>query len=107
MSSERVCDDCGDPIPDEYGKFDNDAPIYTDDGVYHLGCHHEMMEEVISQSDEMKELDDTRCEAIGPFGLECSRTENHDDAHTSYRKVEGQMYHIEWFKCNAIGEPVE
>lgn len=50
MSNED-CFVCGDPIPDEYGKWDDDAPVYADDGVYHKGCEDEVFEEVICEAD--------------------------------------------------------
>jgi len=40
------CEVCGDPIPDEYDKWDSDAPVYADDYVYHKGCEDGVIDEV-------------------------------------------------------------
>lgn len=43
----KECFVCNEEIPDEYGKFDPEAPVYMDDGrVYHLKCEDGFFEEV-------------------------------------------------------------
>ena len=44
----KLCDVCDGTIPDEYTKWDPQAPVYTDDGVYHLGCEDDVFAEVFS-----------------------------------------------------------
>ena len=44
-----TCVVCGDPIPDEYDKFDDEAPVYADNYVYHLGCEDAIFEEVFAE----------------------------------------------------------
>jgi hypothetical protein len=44
MPSECIV--CGETVPDEAAKFDPQAPVYSDDGVYHLGCESELFDEV-------------------------------------------------------------
>jgi len=41
------CVVCGEPIPDEYGKHDEMAPVYADGYVYHLGCEDGVFDEVL------------------------------------------------------------
>lgn len=43
-----TCDVCGDPIPEEYDKFDPAAPVYGPgaDDVCHLNCEDARFEEV-------------------------------------------------------------
>jgi len=45
------------------------------------------------------------CLADGPNGLTCTRHDDDHDTHVAYLKVNGQLQHVEWFACNAIGEP--
>lgn len=44
------CRVCGEPIPDEYGKFDPKAPVYGPEAgdVHHLGCEDDLFDEVYS-----------------------------------------------------------
>jgi hypothetical protein len=45
-----MSDECavwGESIPDKYGKFDPNAPVYADDYVYHKGCEGEVFDGVI------------------------------------------------------------
>ena len=48
MSDTDTCRVCGDPIPDDYGKFDDAAPVYGPGAgdVHHLGCEDALFEEV-------------------------------------------------------------
>lgn len=48
MSDTDTCCVCGDPIPDDYDKFDDDAPVYGPERgqVHHLGCEDELFKEV-------------------------------------------------------------
>jgi len=43
-----TCDICGDPIPEEYSKFDPEAPVYGPEkgDVCHLKCEDERYDEV-------------------------------------------------------------
>jgi len=47
--TDEQCAVCGGSIPDEYGKFDPEAPVYyeEEDVYYHKGCEDEIIEEVI------------------------------------------------------------
>jgi len=51
MSNEPVCVVCGEPFPDDYDKFDPEAPVYADeeDARYHKGCEDEIFDEVICE----------------------------------------------------------
>jgi len=44
-----TCFVCGEPIPDEYGKFDDNAPVYTDNGQYHRRCEDAVFAEVYTE----------------------------------------------------------
>lgn len=44
-----LCAVCGEPIPEDYGKWDTTAPVYADDFVYHMGCEAEVFEEVYAE----------------------------------------------------------
>lgn len=43
------CIVCGDPIPNEYDKYDDKAPVYADNYVYHLGCESGVFDEVYAE----------------------------------------------------------
>lgn len=51
--------------------------------------------------------DDEQCGAAGPGGLTCTRVSGHEGSHTTYPDIDGETYHVEWFRCNPLGEPVE
>lgn len=75
--SEETCFVCGEPIPDEYSKFDPKAPVYTDDGVYHLDCEDEVFEEVFTTAltgDEIRIYNDPST----PSGKNWEYTEEDD-----------------------------
>ena len=50
--ASKICIVCGREIPDEYGKWDDDAPVYADDYVVHKGCEDEMFEWPIELDDD-------------------------------------------------------
>jgi len=45
----ETCAVCDGAIPDKYGKHDVNAPVYTDEYVYHLGCEGAVFEEVYAE----------------------------------------------------------
>lgn len=46
---KETCKVCDDPFPEEYEKFDDDAPVYADDFVVHLGCVDDLFEDVTAE----------------------------------------------------------
>lgn len=50
---------------------------------------------------------DEQCRAAGPGEVECTRVDGHGGSHTAYPTVDGEMAHVEWFRCNPIGEPID
>jgi hypothetical protein len=49
----ETCDVCGGDIPDDYDKFDDEAPVYGPEAgdVHHLGCQDELFENVCCEVD--------------------------------------------------------
>jgi len=44
--SDSTCIVCGDPLPDEYEKYDRDAPVYADDYAFHRRCQDAIFADV-------------------------------------------------------------
>lgn len=44
MSDGEQCVVCDEPIPESYRKHDDNAPVYADEYVVHLGCQDELFE---------------------------------------------------------------
>lgn len=46
------CIVCGDPVDPEADKYDDEKPVYSDDGPYHRDCEEEVFEEVYAEVPE-------------------------------------------------------
>lgn len=54
-----VCEVCNDPVDTEtdFEQYDPQAPVYTDEGAYHLGCEDGMFDETYVEIENEQEGD--------------------------------------------------